>query len=60
MSNFITDIKIKKVRHLENEIDRYEKEFLELDIKLDKIAPMLSDTIYLRFKESQDRIKENG
>ncbi|CAA6814373.1 MAG: Putative ATP binding protein SugR [uncultured Sulfurovum sp.] len=37
-----------------------EKELLDLDIKLDKIAPMLSDDIYLRFKESQDRIQENG
>jgi predicted ATP-binding protein involved in virulence len=37
-----------------------EKELLELDIKLDKIAPMLSDTIYLRFKEAQDRISEDG
>ena len=61
---------------LEDEIDRYEKlveifdeenltiedekELLALDIKLDKIAQMLSDSIYLRFKESQDRIKENG
>jgi len=61
---------------LENEVSRYEnlveifdeeklnreqeKELLELDIKLDKIAPMLSDTIYLRFKEAQDRISENG
>lgn len=61
---------------LENELNRYEtlveifddgnlniddeKELLSLDIKLDKITPMLSDTIYLRFKESQDRIKEDG
>ena len=61
---------------LENEVSRYEnlveifdeeklnreqeKELLELDIKLDKIAPMLSDTIYLRFKEAQDRISEDG
>jgi len=61
---------------LENEIMKYEnlvqifdensltieeeKELLELDIKLDKIAPMLSDTIYLRFKEAQDRISEHG
>jgi predicted ATP-binding protein involved in virulence len=37
-----------------------EKELLELDIKLDKIALMLSDTIYLRFKEAQDRISEDG
>ena len=37
-----------------------EIELLELDIKLDKIAPMLSDTIYLRFKEAQDRISEDG
>jgi len=36
-----------------------EKELLELDIKLDKIAPMLSDTIYLRFKEAQDRINND-
>jgi len=71
---FEIDSEFSKV--LENEINRYEqlveifdekslniedeKELLELDIKLDKIAPMLSDTIYLRFKESQDRIKENG
>lgn len=71
---FEVDSEFSKV--LESEIDRYEKlveifdrgdlniddekELLELDIKLDKIAPMLSDTIYLRFKESQDRIKENG
>ena len=37
-----------------------EKELLELDIKLDKLAPMLSNSIYLRFKEAQDRISENG
>ncbi|SFV67643.1 Putative ATP binding protein SugR [hydrothermal vent metagenome] len=71
---FEVDSKFSKV--LEDEIDRYEKlieifdeeslnieeekELLALDIKLDKIAPMLSDSIYLRFKESQDRIKENG
>ncbi len=71
---FEVDSEFSKV--LENEIDRYEKlveifdeedlnideekELLELDIKLDKIAPMLSDSIYLRFKESQDRISENG
>ena len=71
---FEVDSEFSKI--LENEIDRYEnlveifdggalniddeKELLELDIKLDKIAPMLSDTIYLRFKESQDRIREDG
>jgi predicted ATP-binding protein involved in virulence len=37
-----------------------EKELLELDIKLDKIAPMLFYSIYLRFKEAQDRISENA
>ena len=57
---------------LENDIQRYEilikkidaeitneeeKELLDLDIKLDKIAPMLSDIIYLKFKELQDRLK---
>ena len=36
-----------------------EKKLLDLDIKLDKISPMLSDEIYLRFKESQDKIQDN-
>ena len=37
-----------------------EKELLNLDIKLDEIAPMMSKNIFLRFKESQDRINEDG
>jgi predicted ATP-binding protein involved in virulence len=71
---FEVDSQFSKI--LESEIIRYEnlvdifeknsltmeeeKELLELDIKLDKIALMLSDTIYLRFKEAQDRISEDG
>jgi hypothetical protein len=37
-----------------------EKELLNLDIKLDEIAPMMSKSIFLRFKESQDRINDHG
>jgi len=37
--------------------DEEEKELLALDIKLDKIAPMLSNTIYLKFKQFQDRLQ---
>jgi len=36
-----------------------QKELLELDMKLDKLAPMLSDVIYLKFKELQDKLIEN-
>ncbi|MFK5976824.1 MAG: AAA family ATPase [Sulfurovum sp.] len=36
-----------------------EKELLHLDIKLDEIAPMMTQNIYLRFKEAQDRIRED-
>ncbi|MEA2028850.1 MAG: hypothetical protein U9N49_07730, partial [Campylobacterota bacterium] len=36
-----------------------EKELLDLDMKLDKTTPMLSDTIYLKFKELQDRIRSD-
>jgi len=36
-----------------------EKELFDLDLKLDKISPMLSDEIYLRFKEAQEKI-QNG
>jgi len=33
-----------------------EQELYDLDLKLDKISPMLSDEIYLRFKEAQEKI----
>jgi len=36
-----------------------EQELLDLDIKLDKISPMLSDEIYLKFKELKDRITDD-
>ena len=57
---------------LENEIKQYEilinkldsninedeeKELLNLDLKLEKITPMLSDVIYLKFKQLQDRLR---
>lgn len=37
-----------------------EKELLDLDLKLDRISPMLSNEIYLRFKEAQGKIQNNG
>ncbi len=40
--------------------ERQEKELFDLDLKLDKISPMLSDEIYLRFKDAQERIQNNG
>jgi predicted ATP-binding protein involved in virulence len=71
---FEIDSEFSKV--LENKIVRYEKlvdqfenntldierekELLNLDIKLDEIAPMMSKSIFLRFKESQDRINDHG
>ena len=71
---FEVDSEFSKV--LENKIIRYEelidsfekntldidgeKELLHLDIKLDEIAPMMSKNIFLRFKESQDRINNDG
>jgi predicted ATP-binding protein involved in virulence len=71
---FEVDSEFSKV--LENKIIRYEelidsfekntldidgeKELLHLDIKLDEIAPMMSKNIFLRFKESQDRINDDG
>jgi len=71
---FEVDSEFSKV--LENKIVRYEelvdsfeqntldidgeKELLHLDIKLDEIAPMMSKKIFLRFKESQDRINDDG
>jgi predicted ATP-binding protein involved in virulence len=71
---FEVDSEFSKV--LENKIVRYEKlvdqfenntldierekELLNLDIKLDEIAPMMSKNIFLRFKESQDRINDYG
>jgi predicted ATP-binding protein involved in virulence len=71
---FEVDSEFSKV--LENKIVRYEKlvdqfenntldierekELLNLDIKLDEIAPMMSKSIFLRFKESQDRINDHG
>ncbi len=36
-----------------------EKELLDLDLKLDRISPMLSNEIYLRFKEAQGKIQTN-
>jgi len=39
--------------------DSRQKELLDLDIKLEKISPMLSDEIYLRFKEAQEKIQNN-
>jgi predicted ATPase len=38
---------------------RQERELLDLDLKLDRISPMLSDEIYLRFKEAQGKIQTN-
>lgn len=45
---------------LDNKItEEEERELLALDIKLDKIAPMLSDSIYLKFKQLKDRLALN-
>jgi len=60
-SNILED-DIKKYGILINKLDKMitddeEKELLALDIKLNKIAPMLSNTVYLKFKQFQDRLK---
>ncbi|MEA3315054.1 MAG: AAA family ATPase [Campylobacterota bacterium] len=39
--------------------EHQEKELFDLDLKLDKISPMLSDEIYLRFKEAQEKIQDD-
>ncbi len=39
--------------------EQQEKELFDLDLKLDKISPMLSDEIYLRFKEAQTKIQND-
>jgi predicted ATP-binding protein involved in virulence len=45
----------------ENKLDdKGQRELIDLDLKLDKISPMLSDEIYLRFKEAQGKIQNNG
>ncbi|MFA6143350.1 MAG: AAA family ATPase [Sulfurimonas sp.] len=39
--------------------EKSQKELLDLDLKLDKLSSMLSDEIYLRFKEAQGKIQNN-
>jgi predicted ATP-binding protein involved in virulence len=36
-----------------------EQKLYDLDIKLDKISPMLTDEVYLRFKEAQEKISDD-
>ncbi|EJF07522.1 putative ATP-binding protein involved in virulence [Thiovulum sp. ES] len=53
---------IEKFENLVNQFENgevseeAEEELLEMDIKLNKISPMLSDEVYLRFKNAQEKI----